>query len=58
MRLFMKDNGEKKEIKKDMESKRDIINFEDYAPLDKDYSKHELADIYKQIITDIESGNK
>ncbi len=54
----MKDNGEKKEIKKDMESKRDIINFEDYAPLDKDYSKHELADIYKQIITDIESGNK
>lgn len=52
----MKDNGEKKEIKKDMKSKRADINFTDYAPLDKEYSKRELADIYKKIITDIESN--
>lgn len=29
------------------------INFTDYAPLDQDYSKQELAEIYKRIITDI-----
>lgn len=50
----MKDR-EKKEIK-DMENKRnDVIDFTDYAPLDREYSKQELADIYKKIIADIES---
>lgn len=48
----------KKEITTDMNNKREIINFEDYAPLDKDYSKCELAEIYKKIITDIELDNK
>lgn len=56
VRLFMmKDNREKKEIK-DMENKRnDVIDFTDYAPLNREYSKQELADIYKKIIKDIES---
>lgn len=48
---------EKKEIET-MERNKDIINFESYAPLDKDYSKSELAEIYKKIITDIEAENK
>lgn len=54
----MNENKEKKEIVKDMESKRADINFTDYAPLDKEYSKRELAEIYKKIIIDIESGEK
>lgn len=32
------------------------INFTDYAPLDKKYSKQELAEIYKNIIQDIDAG--
>lgn len=49
---------EKKEIMKDMESKEmNTINFTDYAPLDKEYTKRELADIYKKIITDITKNN-
>lgn len=48
----------KKEIIEDMESKRtENINFTDYAPLDREYSKRELADIYKKIITDITQDN-
>lgn len=55
----MKQCGNKKEIN-NMESMRvnDIIEFEDYAPLDKDYTKKELAEIYKRIITDIEARKK
>lgn len=37
-----------------MEQEREI-NFIDYAP-QKNYSKKELADIYKKIIADIEIG--
>lgn len=29
------------------------IEFENYAPLDREYSKKELAEIYKRIIKDI-----
>lgn len=29
------------------------IKFSDYAPVDKDYTKEELAEIYKKIMTDI-----
>lgn len=32
------------------------INFTDYAPLDKSYTKQELAEIYKEIIQDIDNG--
>lgn len=32
------------------------INFTDYAPLDKAYTKQELAEIYKEIIQDIDAG--
>lgn len=34
------------------------INFEDYAPLDRNYSKQELAEIYKKIIVDIGKSKK
>lgn len=50
--------GKEKESKKDMESMKADINFTDYAPLDQEYSKRELAEIYKKIITDIESNTK
>ena len=49
----MKREQEKKEIE-DMESRRvtsNTIEFTKYAPLDQDYSKKELAEIYKKIIT-------
>lgn len=32
------------------------INFTDYAPLNKAYTKQELAEIYKEIIQDIDEG--
>lgn len=32
------------------------INFTDYAPLNKAYTKQELAEIYKEIIQDIDAG--
>lgn len=32
------------------------INFTDYAPLNKAYTKQELAEIYKKIIQDIDAG--
>lgn len=32
------------------------INFTDYAPLDKTYTKQELAEVYKNIIKDIDAG--
>ena len=54
----MNNDGKNKEILNDMESKRTDINFTDYAPLDQEYSKRELADIYKKIITDITKDNK
>jgi hypothetical protein len=56
----MKKEQEKKEIK-DMESRRansNTIEFTEYAPLDQDYTKKELAEIYKKIITDINSGKR
>jgi hypothetical protein len=56
----MKREQEKKEIE-DMESRRDTsstIEFTEYAPLDQDYTKKELAEIYKKIITDINSGKR
>ena len=56
---IMNKDAEQKEIMKDMERRRtNDINFTDYAPLDKDYTKAELAEIYKKIITDIESDAK
>lgn len=56
----MKKEQEKKEIK-DMESRRvtsSTIEFTEYASLDQDYTKKELAEIYKKIITDINSGKR
>lgn len=56
----MKKEQEKKEIE-DMESRRvtsNTIEFTEYAPLNQDYSKKELAEIYKKIITDINSGKR
>lgn len=56
----MKREQEKKEIE-DMESRRatsSTIEFTEYAPLDQDYTKKELAEIYKKIITDINSGKR
>ena len=56
----MKREPEKKEIE-DMESRRDTsstIEFTEYAPLDQEYTKKELAEIYKKIITHINSGKK
>lgn len=50
-------DSEKKEIIEDMNKKADI-NFTDYAALDQEYTKRELADIYKKIITDITKDNK
>lgn len=52
----MKQLLRKKKGKNNM--KNTEINFEDYAPLNKNYSKIELADIYKKIILDIEKTNK
>lgn len=57
----MKKEQEKKEIMKDMESRKatsSTIEFTEYAPLDQDYTKKELAEIYKKIITDINSGKR
>lgn len=51
----MKKEQEIKDIK-NMESMRvtsSTIEFTEYAPLDQDYTKKELAEIYKKIITDI-----
>ncbi len=56
----MKREQEKKEIE-DMESRKatsNTIEFTEYAPLDQDYTKKELAEIYKKIITDINSGKR
>lgn len=56
----MKREQEKKEIE-DMGSRRgtsSTIEFTEYAPLDQDYTKKELAEIYKKIITDINSGKR
>lgn len=39
-----------------MSNRKIDINFTDYAPLDCEYSKRELADIYKTIIVDIQSN--
>ena len=50
--------GKEKESIKDMESMKTNINCTDYAPLDQEYSKRELAEIYKKIITDIEENTK
>lgn len=36
--------------------KEQEINFTDYAPVDKAYTKQELAEIYKEIIQDIDEG--
>lgn len=57
----MKREQEKKEIVKDMKSRKatsNTIEFTEYAPLDQDYTKKELAEIYKKIITDINSGKR
>lgn len=52
-------NKEKKEITTDIENKeKNEINFTDYAPLDRDYTKEELAAIYKKIILDITKENE
>ena len=56
----MKREQEKKEIEY-MESRKatsSTIEFTEYAPLDQDYTKKELAEIYKKIITDINSGKR
>lgn len=50
----------KKEIK-NMENKRTVgstIELTEYAQLDRDYTKKELAEIYKKIITDINNGKR
>ena len=52
-----RENQERKSEDMKRENKKEI-NFTDYAPLDHDYSKRELADIYKKIITDITQDNK
>ena len=40
------------------EANSSTIEFTEYAPLDQDYTKKELAEIYKKIITDINSGKQ
>ena len=47
----------KDEREKDMKELKDKVDiyFKDYASLNKNYSKHDLAEVYKKIITDIES---
>lgn len=52
------DKNKEKESIKNMENMRSNINFTDYAPLDQEYSKRELAEIYKKIITDIQTNTK
>lgn len=49
-----------KETKKDMKAnnRENQINFTDYAPLDRDYTKKELAAVYKKIIQDISKNTK
>lgn len=52
---------EKKEREEDMNTKQNSsnqINFTDYAPLDRDYTKEELAAVYKKIIQDISTDTK
>ena len=39
-----------------MSNRKIDINFTDYAPLNREDSKRELADIYKTIIVDIQSN--
>ena len=34
------------------------INFSDYAPLNKDYTREELAEVYKRIMLDIDADKK
>lgn len=56
----MKKKTRKREIEH-MENRRttsNTIDFTEYAPLDQDYSKKELAEIYKKIITDINTGKR
>ncbi len=56
----MKKKRDKKEIE-EMESRRvtsNTIEFTEYAPLREDYTKKELAEIYKKIITDINNGKR
>ncbi len=47
-------NQERRKGEQDTMKKREI-KFTDYAPIDKDYTREELAEIYKKIITDIAS---
>lgn len=51
---------EEKEIEKNMKANKreNQINFTDYAPLDRDYTKEELAAVYKKIIQDISTDTK
>lgn len=53
--MIMEKDNDKKEISENMKSGKtgNTIDFTDYAPLNKDYDKEELAEIYKKIITDI-----
>jgi predicted transcriptional regulator YdeE len=43
------------ELEKDNMMNKEI-EFTDYAPLDRDYTKQELAEIYKRIIKDISNN--
>lgn len=53
----MKDNR-REENMNNLENGTEEIKFSDYAPVDKDYTKAELAEIYKRIMDDIASRKR
>ena len=53
---YMSKRVEEQENQNMKQVKEQEINFTDYAPVDKAYTKQELAEIYKEIIQDIDEG--
>lgn len=54
--VYMSKRVEEQENQNMKQVKEQEINFTDYAPVDKAYTKQELAEIYKEIIQDIDEG--
>jgi ribosomal protein L20 len=54
--VYMSKRVEEQENQNMKQVKEQEINFTDYAPVDKAYTKQELAEIYKKIIQDIDEG--
>jgi hypothetical protein len=55
MRLLQMQNKKNKTENIKMNRK---IDFTEYAPIDREYTKRELAEIYKKIIKDIEDNKR